>query len=704
MANIYDQFDAPATAPPPQSGGSPLRLRVTPGGQSPAQAGGNIYDQFDAPQGQGQPGYVADVLKTVPAGLVRGAASLAGLPADFTSWVFQGADALEQRLRGETEEQYARRVAERKEAAGFDADKLLKSIGSRSIQTAIEQNVTGPLYKPQTTPGRYANTVSEFIPAAMAGPGGMVRNAVSYGVIPGVASEGAGQLTEGTAAEPLARGGAALLAGGSAAYWNRPNNIGRTIQQGTEGVTAAQLDAAENLFQQAQQFGTPITRAEALQQVTGGATRLGDVQRVAEGLGGEMRPFFAERPARNEAAARQIFDTVEPRPTAAPSAIGPAVGQAAEDTLEGVRGAINRTTEPLYQQATAARIDPRTFATVRNDPVFQEGLRRVRNDPWIGPTLAHHPDDSVAVIDAIKKQLDETGRNLRDPMSGTARNNYSASIVDQGNRRAVAAADAATGSTATQAGSYETARTIQEDLRRRHLEPLKQGPLGRLADKDLQTHRAIEALFPRNPLPNSADEIATTMSALVQRNPWAARQLVRAHAEGVFNQAARNLQSGPAQFGGAGFAAAIRGNPQQAANLEAATRALPNGDAIWSGFNRFLDVMEAQGTRQRIGSQTAFNTEMLGELRRGNAVGEATLQASTVGLNLPRKIKDTIERWRLGRNVEELANLLTNPEAAQRFRQLVNAPVGSGQSVALTARLVYLASQPSRSPSTPANK
>jgi hypothetical protein len=164
----------------------------------------------------------------------------------------------------------------------------------------------------------------------------------------------------------------------------------------------------------------------------------------------------------------------------------------------------------------------------------------------------------------------------------------------------------------------------------------------------------------------------------------------------VFNQAARNLQSGPTQWGGAGFAAAIRGNPQQAQNLEASVRALPNGDAMWTGFNRLLENFEAQGTRQRIGSQTSFNTEMLGELRRGNAVGEATLQASTVGLNLPRKIKDTVERWRLGKNVDELANLFTNPEAGARLRQLVETQPGTSKAAALIGRLVYLAAQPAR--------
>lgn len=61
-------------------------------------------------------------------------------------------------------------------------------------------------YQPDTTAGRYAQTVGEFLPGALAmGPGGVVRNALQYGVAPGLTSEAAGQAFEGTAVEPYAR-------------------------------------------------------------------------------------------------------------------------------------------------------------------------------------------------------------------------------------------------------------------------------------------------------------------------------------------------------------------------------------------------------------------------------------------------------------------------------------------------------------------
>lgn len=66
-------------------------------------------------------------------------------------------------------------------------------------------------YEAKTTPGEYAGTVGEFIPGALI-PGGNMSNLLRFGVLPGLASEGAGQLTEGTGIEPYARVAAALAA------------------------------------------------------------------------------------------------------------------------------------------------------------------------------------------------------------------------------------------------------------------------------------------------------------------------------------------------------------------------------------------------------------------------------------------------------------------------------------------------------------
>lgn len=67
-------------------------------------------------------------------------------------------------------------------------------------------------FRGDTRLGKYASTAGEFIPGVVATGGPGVGNMLRYGVLPAFASETAGQLTEGTAAEPWARAGAALLA------------------------------------------------------------------------------------------------------------------------------------------------------------------------------------------------------------------------------------------------------------------------------------------------------------------------------------------------------------------------------------------------------------------------------------------------------------------------------------------------------------
>jgi hypothetical protein len=68
----------------------------------------------------------------------------------------------------------------------------------------------------QSDGAKFAGGVASFVPAAVLGGGGLIGNSVKYGIAPGLASEGLGKITEGTAAEPYARLAGALM--GPAAY------------------------------------------------------------------------------------------------------------------------------------------------------------------------------------------------------------------------------------------------------------------------------------------------------------------------------------------------------------------------------------------------------------------------------------------------------------------------------------------------------
>jgi hypothetical protein len=626
-------------------------------------------------------GTLAGAGKALASGLDLGVAQIAGFPADIGLAAQGATNWARSKITGHPIEQ----VQAESDALPGIPRSMLEAAGSHAMHAG------SPLaYEPQTPLEKGIHTTASFLPAAaLTGPGGVVDRTVRYGLLPGMASETAGQLTEGTAAEPWARAGAAMGTGLAGAMAARPSQVERTVSRATRGMTAQQADAAEALFQEAQAHGINLSRPEAVQAVTNGATRLGDLQRVVEGQGG-MKGFYADRPAQNEAAARQVFEGVTPA-TPNPGMIGAEAQRGAEQTITGATDIVNRATRPLYDVSDRTRVGLPVHQANTSDPLFARTLEEVRANPALNRTIENLPDDSGAVIDLVLRRMGEQSQNARVPGQASTSNLAAANYADaQAGPRA--ALETATGSGPQGAGAYERARQIQSDLRRQYVEPLMRGPLGKMAETP-ETKAAIEALFPTNPLPNSAGEAATAVSALAQRGPqgaWAARQLVRAHMESTFNEAAQALQSGQNQWGGAGFAAVLRGNPQQAQNLEAVVRALPNGDAVWPGVDRFLTILEAQGNRQRIGSQTSFNTEMLGALKKEGLTETTATMAAGLGTQLPRRLRDAIEGWRLGRNVDDLARLFTDPNAAQEFRRLALAPDGSTKAIALAGRLTAL--------------
>jgi hypothetical protein len=159
-----------------------------------------------------KPGVITDMAKSAGVGVGKGVIGLAGLPGDIAELGARGIDWATRKVGG---------------ALGVDVptrEDRAPTYGSGDIRKAVESQ-TGEFYKPQTTAGKYAETVGEFAPGLIGGggAGALARRAITNVVAPGVASEAAGQATEGTKAEPYARV-AGALAGGLA-----PTAIGRAI-------------------------------------------------------------------------------------------------------------------------------------------------------------------------------------------------------------------------------------------------------------------------------------------------------------------------------------------------------------------------------------------------------------------------------------------------------------------------------------------
>ena len=166
---------------------------------------GNVFDQFDA---KGLD--TADMAKGGGIGILKGIIGLAGLPGDAEK--FAVPDAGQQPV---PDGMYGKLVG----ALNTARDALALPTGA-GIRSAVESE-TGPLYDAKSRAGKFMETGGEFLPAVLGGPESLASRLIGRVVAPAVGSEALGQATEGTALEPYARIGGAVLGAGAPAALSR---------------------------------------------------------------------------------------------------------------------------------------------------------------------------------------------------------------------------------------------------------------------------------------------------------------------------------------------------------------------------------------------------------------------------------------------------------------------------------------------------
>ncbi len=180
MANFFDQFDMPA-APPAQN------------------VSANFFDQFDQ---QSAPVTAAGLAQAGGVGVAKGAIGLAGAFHDINDANKNIGGMIGDKIGLSPDTQA-------KIGAGYDtAAKMFNPLGNvtpsaSTIRQAVEK-VTGPFREAQNVPEHYAETAGEFLPGLLGNRGNIAAGLAKNVLLPAAASETAGQLTQGTAAEPYA--------------------------------------------------------------------------------------------------------------------------------------------------------------------------------------------------------------------------------------------------------------------------------------------------------------------------------------------------------------------------------------------------------------------------------------------------------------------------------------------------------------------
>jgi hypothetical protein len=387
------------------------------------------------------------------------------------------------------------------------------------------------------------------------------------------------------------------------------------------GVTPQMVAQAEELMQRSHSGprAVPLTWSEALSQVSGRPI-LTDMTRHLEAStdsAPRMAEFFGQRPQQVERAVDSATEALSPG-AVDPNMVGPRAAAAAGQTIQGIRDSINTATRPLYDTAGQHLVPQQVHAAMMADPLFAQTVNTIRNDPARNALVRGASDRSISMYDAVAKELEQRSRNAAQPLNPQASQAIAGVTGQAGGdikNLAVTAERAATNGPS----AYEAALARQSQMRADQLDPALSGPTGRVAESTT-TPGATAALFPtgKNAVAGGHVQVAQTARDLARHDPRAASDLVRQHAETLFNEAASDLVSGPAQTGGAKFRQQLIGNRQEARNFQAAVEnATPDGRQRWQGFSRLLDILEATGTRLNVGSRTSYNDEIRQAMKSG---------------------------------------------------------------------------------------
>lgn len=231
--------------------------------------GDTFAQRFDAAPKPPQESTLSDVAKSAGGGLASGVAGLIGLPNTLGNLVDMG-------VRG------AHKLVTGNELPKSEAPVSALSPEAGTIIGGIEK-VTGKLHEPQSRTGKYARTIGEFLPGALMGGGGLLGRIGGNVLAPAIGSETAGQLTEGTKGEGVARLAGAL--GGALA----PSALSRAV---TPLPTAT-----------ARQSAVDTLRKEGVDVTAGQSTGRKGLQYFESEMGGRKAADLMERQGEQFTAA-----------------------------------------------------------------------------------------------------------------------------------------------------------------------------------------------------------------------------------------------------------------------------------------------------------------------------------------------------------------------------------------------------------------
>lgn len=687
-----------------------------------------------APVADEQPSSLKDAALSFVSGIPRGVAETAMFPVTASRMIEQGGNWLynkgENLVRSAigadplSDEELARRASTTFNGGpAYDAQDK-----ARDVMDAV-------LYEPKTTAGKFAGTIGEFTaPGALPSKAARLAPTVADKAIryaeeatgnvlaPALASEAAGQVTEGSPYEGVSRFLGALFGNTTAAATRAHYAPDAAIRRSTEGMTDDDWQKALDL--QNSGTGIDLSSPEAVAQARGGASKLPDLLRIVEGsqTGGAITgPFFAARPAQVDTAVGGVLDKIAPQ-SAQPSVLGPRAADAATRALQEVEQARTAAVQPHYTAANA-------------DKVSEDTMRAILDT--IGRTTA---DDSTGILagplNDLRSRLIETPANPGKPATRVAQERPNGTIyktepaieatpekpildvenldrarkyfrdrmdLPQIGQDAITKEQnaAVTGvlkqiDDAMEAASPEFAAGKQQyaDQSRDVVQPVAEGPVGRVAaTKD--TAAASNAILPQNPLAGAGGETADAVQRLAAQDPETTAALVRQNLADRYAAAQTETQGGNREVAGAKFHKSVAGNDARQEVLDAVLNAIPGGQPAAAAMSELLDVLQATMRRKGEGSPTEVNRMNTAELGAASPQARLFDLAKSLGGSFLTQAGDATKRATLRNSMSALADILTGPNAVERTRAAadrrprVSYPEAMGRTLLEAGQTLY---------------
>ena len=546
-----------------------------------------------------------------------------------------------------------------------------------------------PLMKGKNLPTQMGLMATEAAGYGAAYGAGTSQKDTVGGVASDAYDSAKGAASFGALLPPVAKGVGWLFGGGAkqAALANRPS-YEQMVGERAGSLTQEQYQSALDLMLSAKQSGITLTVDEALNAVSSGATKLGDLRKLTEltEAGQKFQNVMAERPNQMANAVSSELDKISP-PVSRPYDVAPNVQKIGEDVLSNAEKLRTQAVDPYFKAAESDIINPNAIRAVekRIDQIAAKDTTGVLSDVAneFRDVITSKKGVPAKTAQRIEKQLPK-GKIYTTIPAEAAKPSKLATDVENLNRarqfmrdkiefkpfdmkpipkeqRANIQAVLNILKARMEKGSenFRVGNQLYQDITKNKIEPLKNSPIGQLADASTpEAQRSI--LFNKNPLPNSDSGVANAIQSIKARDPELAKALIRQEAERVANSTVKSLDSKaqPDQYGGDKFAKAFLDNPQYAENFRKMMGVIGSDT---KSFDRLLKVLQATGNKPGTGSDTAYKLSGKNDLERSGIKG--VVDAFITPL---KSAGEAFDRARLGDQTGQLADLLLSGEQGVR--------------------------------------